>query len=58
MKKLQSESSSPLYHQLMQRITDDIEKGRYQCQGMVSAIISATSSGVLPSVSTMRGACA
>ena len=30
MKKLQSESSSPLYHQLMQRITDDIEKGRYQ----------------------------
>lgn len=29
MKKLQSESSSPLYHQLMQRITLDIEKGLY-----------------------------
>ena len=29
MKKLQTESSSPLYHQLMQRITDDIEKGNY-----------------------------
>ena len=29
MKKLQSESSSPLYHQLMQRISDDIDKGRY-----------------------------
>ena len=29
MRKLQSESSSPLYHQLMQRITDDIEKGNY-----------------------------
>ena len=29
MKKLQSDSSSPLYHQLMQRITDDIEKGNY-----------------------------
>lgn len=29
MKKLQSESSSPLYHQLMQRIADDIEKGTY-----------------------------
>ena len=29
MKKLQSESSSPLYHQLMQRISADIEKGTY-----------------------------
>ena len=29
MKKLQSVSSSPLYNQLMQRITDDIEKGNY-----------------------------
>ena len=29
MKKLQAESSSPLYHQLMTRITDDIEKGNY-----------------------------
>ena len=29
MKKLQSVSSSPLYHQLMQRIADDIEKGSY-----------------------------
>ena len=29
MKKLQSVSSSPLYHQLMQRILDDIEKGTY-----------------------------
>ncbi|MBR5970853.1 MAG: GntR family transcriptional regulator, partial [Lachnospiraceae bacterium] len=29
MKQLQAESSSPLYHQLMQRITDDIEKGNY-----------------------------
>ncbi len=29
MKKLQNESSSPLYHQLMQRIADDIEKGNY-----------------------------
>ncbi len=29
MKKLQSVSSSPLYHQLMQRISDDIEKGTY-----------------------------
>ena len=29
MKKLQSESSSPLYHQLMQRIAEDIERGTY-----------------------------
>jgi len=29
MKKLQSESSSPLYHQLMQRIGEDIERGTY-----------------------------
>lgn len=29
MRKLQTESSSPLYHQLMQRITNDIEKGNY-----------------------------
>ena len=29
MKRLQSISSSPLYHQLMQRIADDIEKGNY-----------------------------
>ena len=29
MKKLQSVSSSPLYHQLMQRISDDIDKGTY-----------------------------
>ena len=29
MKNLQSVSSSPLYHQLMQRIADDIEKGNY-----------------------------
>ena len=29
MKKLQSDSSSPLYHQLMQRISVDIEKGTY-----------------------------
>ena len=29
MKRLQNESSSPLYHQLMQRIADDIEKGNY-----------------------------
>ena len=29
MKTLQSVSSSPLYHQLMQRIADDIEKGNY-----------------------------
>jgi len=29
MKKLQTESSSPLYHQLMQRISADIEKGTY-----------------------------
>ena len=29
MKKLQTVSSSPLYHQLMQRIADDIEKGNY-----------------------------
>ena len=29
MKRLQSVSSSPLYHQLMQRIADDIEKGNY-----------------------------
>lgn len=29
MKKLQSESASPLYHQLMQRIRVDIEKGKY-----------------------------
>ena len=29
MKKLQSESSSPLYHQLMQRISEDIERGKY-----------------------------
>ena len=29
MKKLQTHSSSPLYHQLMQRITADIEKGVY-----------------------------
>ena len=29
MKKLQSVSSSPLYHQLMQRIMEDIEKGNY-----------------------------
>lgn len=29
MKKLQAESSSPLYHQLMQRISDDIENGTY-----------------------------
>ena len=29
MKGLQNESSSPLYHQLMQRIADDIEKGNY-----------------------------
>ncbi len=29
MKSLQSVSSSPLYHQLMQRIADDIEKGNY-----------------------------
>ena len=26
MKKLQSDSSSPLYHQLMQRLSEDIEK--------------------------------
>jgi len=29
LKRLQSVSSSPLYHQLMQRIADDIEKGNY-----------------------------
>ncbi len=29
MKKLQSESSSPLYHQLMQRLLEDIERGTY-----------------------------
>jgi GntR family transcriptional regulator len=29
MKKLQSDSSSPLYHQLKQRITADIERGVY-----------------------------
>ena len=29
MKRLQSVSPSPLYHQLMQRIADDIEKGNY-----------------------------
>ncbi len=29
MSKLQSESSSPLYHQLMQRIREDISKGAY-----------------------------
>ena len=29
MKKLQSESSSPLYHQLMQRLSEDIEKENY-----------------------------
>ncbi len=29
MKKLKSESSSPLYHQLMQRIREDISKGVY-----------------------------
>ncbi|MBR6164584.1 MAG: GntR family transcriptional regulator [Clostridia bacterium] len=29
MKKLQSDSSSPLYHQLMQRLKEDIEKGTY-----------------------------
>ena len=29
MKKLQSESSSPLYHQLMQRLSADIENGVY-----------------------------
>ena len=29
MKKLQSSSSSPLYHQLKQRIAADIEQGTY-----------------------------
>ena len=29
MKGLQADSSSPLYHQLMQRITADIERGTY-----------------------------
>jgi GntR family transcriptional regulator len=29
MKRLQSESSSPLYHQLMQRLSEDIERGVY-----------------------------
>ena len=29
MKKLQSDSSSPLYHQLMQRLLEDIERGTY-----------------------------
>ena len=29
MKGLQADSSSPLYHQLMQRITADIERGKY-----------------------------
>jgi len=29
MKKLKSESSSPLYHQLMQRLSEDIERGTY-----------------------------
>ena len=29
MKSLQSESSSPLYHQLMQRLAEDIERGKY-----------------------------
>ena len=29
MKKLQTESSSPLYHQLMQRLSEDIERGTY-----------------------------
>ena len=29
MKRLQTDSSSPLYHQLMQRIIADIEKGAY-----------------------------
>ena len=29
MKGLQADSSSPLYHQLMQRITADIERGAY-----------------------------
>ena len=29
MKKLQNESSSPLYHQLMQRLSEDISKGTY-----------------------------
>ena len=37
MKKLQTESSSPLYHQLMQRITDDIEKGNYPVGGRIPA---------------------
>jgi len=29
MKKLQTESASPLYHQLMQRIREDIDRGTY-----------------------------
>ena len=29
MKGLQTDSSSPLYHQLMQRISADIERGTY-----------------------------
>ena len=29
MKRLQNESSSPLYHQLMQRLSEDIERGTY-----------------------------
>ena len=29
MKNLLSESSSPLYHQLMQRLAEDIERGKY-----------------------------
>ena len=29
MKRLQTESSSPLYHQLMQRLAEDIERGTY-----------------------------
>ena len=37
MKKLQSDSSSPLYHQLMQRITDDIEKGKYPVGSRIPA---------------------
>ena len=35
MKKLQAESASPLYHQLMQRIRTDIEKGKYPVESRI-----------------------
>ena len=36
MKKLQTESASPLYRQLMQRIRVDIEKGKYPAESRPS----------------------